>query len=263
MCYNPAMHVRTAFPLAVIVLLFAAVVLLWPSQEDRLTSEEELKRLVDGITDGQILYLRYEEYTQPIPGMTADDPFSHSESNAHTRGEWWWAQDAERKPSIYTNIVRNLNGEVVRYSRIEDGQEAHYDLIAVAQITMPVRDSLVGTDRVKGIWQKHEEHIREYTFVGDGQWDGQATKRYEEKLRHNVYYLYEHVVDRPFLYHSFTYEENESGERTPLSDYRVVEYRLLPADTLDIPQVSVTPCVFTAESLLEMGCMRFPREPSN
>ena len=261
MCYNPAMRIRIT--IVAVVLLTATVVLLWPSQEARLTSEEELKRLVDGITAGQVLYLRYEEYTQPIPGMTADDPFSHSESNAHTRGEWWWAQDAERKPSIYTNIVRNLNGEVVRYSRIEDGQEAHYDLIAVAQITMPVRDSLVGTDRVKRIWQKHEERIREHTFVGDGQWDGQAIKRYKEELRYNVYYLYEYVVDRPFLYHSFTYEENENGERTSLSDYRVVEYRLLPADTLDIPQVSVTPCVFTVESLLEMGCMRFPQEFSN
>ena len=34
---------------------------------------------------------------------------------------------------LYTSITYNLEGEVVNYSRIEDGQEAHYDLIAVAQ----------------------------------------------------------------------------------------------------------------------------------
>ena len=67
------------------------------------------------------------------------------------------------------------------------------------KITMPVRDSLVGTDRVKRIWQKHEERIREHTFVGDGQWDGQAIKTVQRKnLDTNVYYLYEYVVDRPF-----------------------------------------------------------------
>ena len=48
-----SVHVRTALPLAVIVLLFSAVVLLWPSQEERLTSEEELERLVDGLPPGK------------------------------------------------------------------------------------------------------------------------------------------------------------------------------------------------------------------
>ena len=49
---------RIGITVVAVVLLTATVVLLWPSQEDRLTSEEELQRLVDGITAGQVLYLK-------------------------------------------------------------------------------------------------------------------------------------------------------------------------------------------------------------
>ena len=42
----------------------------------------------------------------------------------------------------------------------------------------------------------------------------------------------EHVVDRPLLYQRAVWQENEDGERTLSGFFRIVDYQLLPADTL-------------------------------
>ena len=255
------MHVRTALPLAVIVLLVSAVVLLWPSQEYRLTSEEELKRLVDGITAGQVLYLRDADYRRPNPEIPADSSWASQE---HRRGEIWFAQDANGDTVLYTSIYYNLGGEVVSYSRIEDDQRVFYNLATGAQMYTPLFDDDVTiADWVRGVWQLKERNIREgYTLVETGSWRGQKISTYETSRdafsfeSGTIIDLYEHVVDRPLLFRSARLEEDEEGNRTLESDHRILEYRLLPAETPDVPQVSVTPCVETREAIYAFSCLR-------
>ena len=261
MCYNPAMRVRTALPLAVIVLLVSAVVLLWPSQEYRLTSEEELKRLVDGITAGQVLYLRNADYRRPNPEIPADSPWASQE---HTRGDGWMAQDENGDTVLYTSITYNLEGEVVGYSRIEDDQIVFYNLATGAQMYTPLfDDDSIIAGWVRAVWRAAARNIREgYTLVDTGSWRGQKISTYETSRDSfsfesgTIIDLYEHVVDRPLLFRSARFEEDEEGNRTLESDHRILEYRLLPADTPDVPQVSVTPCVETREAMHAWSCLR-------
>ena len=252
---------RIGITVVAVVLLTAAVVLLWPSQEDRLTSEEELKRLVDGITAGQALHLRNANYSRPNPEIPADAPWASQE---HTRGDVWMAQDENGDTVLYTSVYYNLDGEVVSYSRIEEDQRAFYDLATGAQMYMPLFDDDVTiADWVKGVWRAAVRNIREgYTLVDSGSWRGQETSTYETRRdpftlgSPTIIDLHEHVADRPLLYRSARFEEDEEGNRTLESDHRILEYRLLPADTPDVPQVSVTPCVETREAIHAFSCLR-------
>ncbi len=257
MCYNPAMRVRIT--IVAVVLLTATVVLLWPSQEARLTSEEELKRLVDGITAGQVLYLRDADYRRPNPEIPADSPWASQE---HRRGDVWMAQDENGDTILYTGISYNLEGEVVAYSRIEDDQRVFYNLATGAQMDAPLYDddsTIAGW--VRAVWRAAARNIREgYTFVDTGSWRGQKISTYETMRdpfsfeSGTIIDLYEHVVDRPLLFRSARFEEDEEGNRTLESDHRILEYRLLPV--ADIPQIQVTPCVVDRESLLASTCLR-------
>ena len=252
---------RIGITVVAVVLLTAIVVLLWPSQEDRLTSEEELKRLVDGITAGQALHLRNANYSRPNPEIPADSPWASQE---HTRGDVWMAQDENGDTVLYTSVYYNLDGEVVSYSRIEEDQRAFYNLATGAQMYMPLYDgdsTIAGW--VRAVWQAAARNIREgYTLVDTGSWRGQETSTYETSRdafsfeSGTIIDLYEHVVDRPLLFRSARFEEDEEGNRTLESDHRILEYRLLPAETPDVPQVSVTPCVETREAMHAWSCLR-------
>ena len=261
MCYNPAMRVRIT--IVAVVLLTATVVLLWPSQEDRLTSEEELQRLVDGITAGQVLYLRSATYRRPDPTkIPPDSPFHIPES---IRSESWYAQDADGEIILYTTISRALDGRLVEMSRIEDGQVTTYYLSTGAQLWHPqgpiIGDSV--TDFVKFVWPWPigEWHAQ----VEARDWQGRNAVAWEWRriTFAGPQYVdrYEYVLDRPILHRFALYEEDEAGERTLISDYRIVEYRLLPV--ANIPQIQVTPCVEDWESLRESTCLRFetPKTP--
>ena len=242
---------RIGITVVAVVLLTATVVLLWPSQADSLTSEEELKRLVDGITAGQVLYLRSATYKRPDPTkIPPDSPFHIPES---IRSESWYAQDGDGEIILYTTISRALDGRLVEMSRIEDGQVTTYYLSTGAQIWHPqgpiIGDSV--TDFVKFVWPWPigEWHAQ----VEARDWQGRNAVAWEWRriTFAGPQYVdrYEYVLDRPILHRFALYEEDEVGERTLISDYRIVEYRLLPV--ANIPQIQVTPCVEDWEPLRE------------
>ena len=172
------------------------------------------------------------------------------------------AQDANGDTVLYTSITYNLEGEAVGYSRIEDDQSVFYNLATGAQMaTSLLDDDVTIADWVKGVWRIKERNMREgYTFVEVGRWRGLATETYEDRREFfgspTLIYRHEHVVDRPLFFRSARFEEDEEGNRTLESDHRILEYRLLPADTPDVPQVSVTPCVETREAMHAFSCLR-------
>ncbi len=251
---------RSRITIAVVFLLSAVVVLLWPSPEERLTSEEELQRLVDGITAGQVLYLRRADYRRSDPTkIPPDSPLFMPES---MRSESWYAQDADGEIILYTSISRDSDGRLVQMTRLEDGKVATYYLSTGAQFWHP-RGPVIGdsvTDYVKFVWPWP---IGEYdTQVEAEGWQGQDAVAWEQRriTFTGPQYVdrYEYVLDRPILHRFATYEEDEEGKRTLIDDYRIVEYRLLPVAS--IPQIQVTPCVENYESLRESResmCLRF------
>ena len=242
------------------VLLTATVVLLWPSQEDRLTSEEELERLVEGLSDGQILYLRTANYTRPNPEIPANSPWASQEN---TRGEVWMAQDANGGPVLYTSITYNLKGDVVGYSRIEDDQQAFYNLATGAQMDSPLYDDeSTFAGWVRAVWRAEARVVRDgYTFVETGAWRGQRISTYKTRRdpfsfeSGTIIDLYEFVVDRPLLYRSARFEEDDEGNPNLESDHRILEYKLLPAET-NVTEIAVTPCVETGEAFRAMSCLK-------
>ena len=248
---------RIRITIVAAVLLTATVVLLWPSQEDRLTSEEELQRLVDGITAEQILYLRSATYRRPDAAKIPSDSLLHLPESIWS--ESWYAQDADGEIILYTTISRDLDGRLVQMSRLEDGHVTTYYLSTGAQIWHsqgPVIGDSV-TDYVKLVWQWPIGEY--YTQAEAGDWQGQEAVAWEWKriTFTGPQYVdrYEYVMDRPILRRFAMYEEDEAGERMLIDDYQVVSYRLLPV--ANIPQIQVTPCVEDRESLFAGTCLRF------
>ena len=110
------------------VALLAAVALLWflpgmdvdetfDTRPGQLASEERL-RLLKGISDGQVLYLRSVRYDKRNPaslGMLWTPP-------EHTIEETWMAEDDDGAFTTYTTVTRDTGGEVVSHSRLVDGQ---------------------------------------------------------------------------------------------------------------------------------------------
>lgn len=253
-CYNPAMRGRIT--IVCVVLILAAVVLLWPSQEERLTADEELERLVAGITDGQTLYFRSVEYKRPDPDkIPLDSPLWTPET---VRSEYWYAQDSNGEIILYTAITRALDGRIVGVHRLEDGQMVSYYLLTGAQVWFSqgpvIGDSI--PDWLRLVWPLKVGDW--YTEVEPAYWQGQPVAVWESRTATftgpQLVYVYEYVVDRPLLRRQAVYEEDETGERTLIDDYRVVEYRLLPK--AGIPEVQVTPCVEDMESLRASTCIR-------
>ena len=54
----------------------------------------------------------------------------------------------------------------------------------------------------------------------------------QKSINQTVIRGYEYVIDSPLLYRNTEWTTGENGLRRLTGDYRIVEYRLLPADAL-------------------------------
>lgn len=244
-------------------MLLAALALLWSlsgtgadaavsTTPTRQAADERL-RILKGISDGQILYLRsirYEERNPAALGLPWKPP-------EHTREETWMAQGDDDAFTTYTTVVRDTDGNLVSYSRLEDGRQVSTWAATGDRVTESVGDEESLSWWVVGIWQTAANLANSgYELVGTGRWYGRPSAIYESEttytinvghfsasqkesmglapdqksINQTVIRGYEYVVDSPLLYRNTEWTTGENGLRRLTGDYRIVEYRLLPAD---------------------------------
>ena len=215
---------------------------------------QERQRILRGLADGHILYLKTVEYEKRNPD--AIEQFWTRPERA--REETWMAQDENGALSIYSTLLRNADGDVVSYSHLENGQRVTTWKATGIRIPRPLSREESVEWWVVGIWQTRASLADSgYELVGTGRWYGQPTAINERKttiriqttgfsasqresmglspdqkyIEHTSISTYEYMVDRPILYRTATWETDKEGGRTLTEEFKIVEYRLLPPDT--------------------------------
>ena len=214
---------------------------------------EERLRILSGISEGQVLYLKTVQYDKRNPASLGL-PWTPPE---HTIEETWMAEDDDGAFTTYTTVMRDTDGEVVSHSRLEDGQRVATWAATGDRVTEPFGDEESLSWWVVGLWQTAANLANSgYEPVGAGRWYGQPTAIYENEttysinvghfsaslkesmglapdqksIKQTVIRGYEFVVDSPLLYRNTEWTIGEDGGRKLSGDFRIVEYRLLPAD---------------------------------
>ncbi len=216
-------------------------------------AEKEKQRLLDGIAEGRILYLRSETYQKRDPLLPTNIAWVYPERRT---GETWMAADADGNMTIYTGVIRNLDGEALAYSQLENGQRVA-TWVATGERQAAARYS--GQDTlapwVKGMFSMDSWLSgREFSRVGSGSLDGQQSAVFEmqstttsnftpeqiremhipeDQLRGKLVHILkrEFIEDKPLILRSSLWEQNDAGGRTLFEEFKIVEYRLLPANT--------------------------------
>ena len=143
-------------------------------------AEREKQRLLDGIAEGQILYLRSETYKKHDPLLPENVAWVYPENRT---AETWMASGAAGNMTIYTSVTRNLDGEALAYSQLENGQR-----VATWVATGERYETELGSDQdtlgpwVEGVfgmdsWLSN----REFSRVGSGQLNGQQSAIFERQ----------------------------------------------------------------------------------
>ena len=217
-------------------------------------ADQEKQMILKGVSAGHVLYLKSIQYERKDPGI----PGRAWALPEHVLGEIWMAQDASGAPAIFTTVTRNAEGEVLSYSQLENGHRVGTWVATEDKTSITMDDEATLASWVLNVWQTGTRLLDTgYDFVGTGRWYGQPTAIYEDtrtisinisnftaaqkeamgispdqtSVKEVFVDSYEHVVDRPLLYRSATWSTDEAGARTLTGDFRIVEYRLLPADT--------------------------------
>ena len=245
-------------------VLASSFALLWflpisgidPTKETVPTQQLNLERqrLLRGLSAGQILYLKSVEYERRSPDAV-EQFWTRPE---HAREETWMAQGDDGALAMYSTLLKNSDGDVVSYSELEDGQRVTTWKATGLRIPTPLTDDESVAWWLVGIWQSRASLADSgYELVGTGRLYGQPTAILERKttirikttsipasqkeamgLSPDQKYIiqtlvstYEYLVDSPILYRTASWSVDEDGARTLTEEFRIVEYRLLPADT--------------------------------
>ena len=251
-------------PAIVAILLASAFALMWflPVPESDSIRETfptrqldlERQRILRGLSSGQILYLKSVEYEKRNPDAIKQF-WTRPE---HAIEETWMAQDEDGVLTMYSTLLKDAGGDVVSYSQLKDGQRVTTWKASGIQVPRPQSDDESVEWWVVGIWQTRASLADAgYELVGTGRWYGQPTAIHEKKttfrisasgfsasqresmglspddqyLQQTIYLSYEYMVDTPILYRTASWGTDEDGARTLNEEFRIVEYRLLPADT--------------------------------
>ncbi len=214
-------------------------------------AEQEKQSVLNGIDGGQILYLRSERYKKSDPSLPENVAWVYPENRT---AETWMASGAAGNMTIYTNVTRNLDGEALTYSQMENGQRVATWVATGEQMELgQIGDTALAT-WVEGVWGMGAL-LSDWgqSRVGSGQLNGKSSAIFEKQTTTSANFTskqiqamhipvdqlpqervlvsrQEFTEEKPLLWWSTLWEVDDAGERTLLEGYRIVEYRLLPAN---------------------------------
>lgn len=198
--------------------------------------------MIDGLAQGQILYIRSEDYQSVRLG-----PLGQKDYPQRVIDETWVviASDGATETSIFT--TRDLDGELIGYTELKDGVNRHSDLISGVYIDTPMGIGLGYAEWIKGHWDPtsitNRMEDRGFAFVRQGELGNQVSLIFERSYAAQQgdeasVSRVELVEYRPFLNRTATYEADEQGQETLLQEHAFLEYRLLP-ESSTFPDIDV------------------------
>ena len=216
-------------------------------------AELEKRAILSAMTQGQILYFKSEEYKKVDSSIPAHLPWVHPE---RVIIEIWMSEDTNGVPTLYSGTTRTTDGTLLAHSELRGNQDVSTWVATGDQYIRPndyTPNQLSGW--VKGMWALQSSLLAEgVSRSGSGTLAGQASAIFEREVETSANFTpaemremhispgqlpapvthiirQEFVEEKPLLLRSTMWERDGSGTKTLLSDYRVLEYQLLPAGT--------------------------------
>ena len=196
--------------------------------QQRAAAQQDKQALVDGLAQGQILYIRSEDYRKVRLGP---------HYLQRVIDETWVVIGSDGATETSISTRRDLDGELIGHSELKDGVNTYSDLISGVYIDMPMGIGLGYAEWVNGRWDvtsiTNRMEARGFSFVRQGELGNQVSLIFEQSRpaeqgdEASVSRL-EFVEYRPFLRRSARYEVDEQGQETLLREHAFLEYRLFP-----------------------------------
>ena len=200
--------------------------------QQRAAAQQDKQALVDGLAQGQILYIRSEDYRKVRLG-----PLGQRDYLQRVIDETWVVIGSDGATETSISTRRDLDGELIGYSELKDGVNTYSDLISGVYFEMPMGIGLGYAEWVNGRWDitsiTNRMEARGFSFVRQGELGNQVSLIFEQSRpaeqgdEASVSRL-EFVEHQPFLRRSARYEVDEQGQETLLREHAFLEYRVLP-----------------------------------
>ena len=197
---------------------------------------DEKERLLNGIRDGQMLYITSSSYDPTLPETASGLAWVGPQ---HTTGEVWMAVDSNGAYTTLVSVARDLNGKAIATMELENGSlvSTWIDTGETLVVTVPL-DVCLG-EWLEYVWTGPPELTDSAVQKESGELDGKTTVIFEEtetlelpgEDAQSLVHRSEFVVESPLLFQISTYELDTDGARTLTYTDRFVSYALLPADT--------------------------------
>ena len=189
--------------------------------------------LLDGLSDGRILYLKMEDFhvDRDIPG-TVDPPNL-------VLIEWWWRPEASQHGEEYLSTQRGPDGKLLQHTLVADGKMTITSASSGESMEMnpnrgpptePDVNRPLPQELVESAWEWPQRLASDpdFEFAGVGELNGRDTLIYGA-LWDSSKTRFEFVEDAPLLRRYSTYLVDAEGRETLFHDQTVIDYRLLPA----------------------------------
>lgn len=251
-------------------IIIIGIVLMSNFQDNSPTQGEILERpqrqkeaVLDQIAQGKILYLKSERYKKFDPSKISNRDAAWV-GPEYTVGEAWMGADASGNTSFQIGVSRTLQGDLLAVSKWGDGRMISTWIPTGEEMEVETGSSSSLTAWVEGIWNMAARQLdRGWSYMGHGELNGEQSLIFETQYTNTKVLSneeaearglpssledlglpsYEHLVMQqmvnrmefvetiPLIWWSSQWELSEEGERTLVEEHRVLEYRLLPADT--------------------------------
>ena len=226
----------------------------WGRTSPPTAAQQDKQALVDGLAQGQILYIRSEDYSKVRLG-----PLGQRDYPQRVIDETWVVIGSDGVTETNVGTMRDVDGDLIGHSELKDGVNTYSDLTSGVYFDMPMGIGLGYAEWVKGCWDvisiTNRMEARGFSFVRQGELGNQVSLIFEQSYpaeqgdEASVSRL-EYVEDRPFLMRSATYEVDEQGRETLREEHAFLEYRLLPQGST-FPDIDVDLPTRSLEELFE------------
>ena len=195
------------------------------------SAADKKQGLVDGVKNGQILYYKGVDFKKGRLGLSEVPEFMVIET--------WLAKADDGNVGSAVSLASDSNGELVMYTRFEDGRNVTTYVSSGEEFVLPVVHSTTIEDWIDGVWERAESGLGSAgEEKGSGTLDGKETVIFElrtnpsgnpgEAVAYELLTRLEVVVDDPLLMKRSLYEVDDSGGETLVRDFVLTEYRVLP-----------------------------------
>ncbi|MCH9037659.1 MAG: hypothetical protein IH860_10150, partial [Chloroflexi bacterium] len=200
------------------------------------------------------LYLKFERYKKFDPSKISN-PDAAFVGPEHRLVEVWMVPDANGNTSTQVSISRTLQGELLAISRWERGRMVSTWVPTGEEMVVETGSGSSLRRWVEGIWNLAARQLdRGWSYMGQGELNGERSLIFENQytttkafspegleyigtpvylstVMQKMLHRMEFVEITPLIWRESRWELSEGGKMTLVEDRRVVEYRLLPADT--------------------------------